>query len=210
MRKRSRRNFLATLPLGAGLLRGARSANQSAPLKDEGLSAERVAAFIDESHLSSRSSRVENNTLVRRTHWKSQDIANASASLVERWTGTPVGFRCEIEIMGERESWSAPVCVSAAYPAQNTTAFWTSWDHHPDGIADKWSDPMVPASLRTVRYTYGAPRYMISKPGIPWYSWEQRPDGETYFSVPVFTWIESAGPGCSIAIIALATSVGTR
>ena len=58
----------------------------------------------------------------------------------------------------------------------------------------------VPAGLRSIRYSYGGPRYTIRRPGMPWYSWAQRPNNENYFSVPVFSWIEPGKAGCSVVI----------
>lgn len=193
---RSRREFLAALPVGISVTRG----TGFSEIKSGRLNPDSIAVGIGDSDSSKLISGLISGVPQRRTKWTSKGDVNAHVFVLERWTKTASGYRCEIEITGEGQPWGAPISVSIAYSSGPGGRFWTSWDHHPDGSPDKWSDPIVPATLRTIRYSYGGPRFSIPHPGIPWYSWSQRPDGENYFSVPVFTWIENDKSGCSVAI----------
>ncbi len=197
----SRREFISALSVGAGVLYGAQSQSSESSAGRRCPDPYCVEVRLEDSVLRGRvSSKTSNGVLRRKSRWTGKTGSGRRASIVERWTRTAAGHRCEIEIRGEKTPWSAPVRVSIAYPARATTRIWTCWDHYPEGPRSEWTDPLIPAPLQAIRYTYGGPRYTLEHPGIPWYSWGQQHHGERYFSVPVFTWIEPGTSGCSVIL----------
>lgn len=118
---------------------------------------------------------------------------NDRCMLVQRFKPGVDSISWEIGITGDGEPWSVPIHASVRYPAKTDTLFWTAWDAPPDG------DLLKPAPLSAGRcYTYGAPRYTMERPGMPWWNCGQRPNGEHYIALPLVTLIEPGQAGFSL------------
>ncbi len=114
------------------------------------------------------------------------------------------GIRWEIEITGESElPWSAPITATLGFDLEdNGTAgktFWAGWDKPADS-EDMLGDPLRPSKIVSKVYTYGAPRFKTDRTLFPWYSWGQRPRGENYISLPLFTLLEPKIGGLTLAV----------
>jgi hypothetical protein len=144
-----------------------------------------------------------------------------SCTLVEHLYSSGSSVRWEMEITGGDTPWTTPIISSFKYPAQETTAYWTTWgrpevniDSLNDGSLRKrlklmndegnnWLDPLVPVPFGEAVYHFGAPRMTYENPEIAFCPFDAPWMNSTYdlFSVPIVSVIDSkSGTGMSIVL----------
>ena len=134
---------------------------------------------------------------------KVKAVNGESCNIHEEFIPEDNGIRWEIEITGESDlPWSVPITATLGFDVTDNRTpvktFWAAWDKPADS-EDMLGDPLRPSKIVSTVYTYGAPRFKTDRTLFPWYSWGQRPRGENYISLPLFTLLESKIGGLTLA-----------
>ena len=134
---------------------------------------------------------------------KVKAVNGESCNIHEEFIHEDNGIRWEIEITGESDlPWSVPITATLGFDVTDNRTpvktFWAAWDKPADS-EDMLGDPLRPSKIVSKVYTYGAPRFKTDRTLFPWYSWGQRPRGENYISLPLFTLLESKIGGLTLA-----------
>lgn len=183
-RLRTRREFITTAALGSlgalGAIRalGGPSAGPAARLDADAVSValgsgrmrllSTLPGFGPEGAATMRSA-ADGSLEVGRA-WTSPD--GHRCSVLERFTQGDSGeLRWTVEVRGEGAAFSAPIRLSALYPAAAGSRFWTAWSDpgQPAGAAPcepmaQWADPLVARPFCRRHFFYGAPAYSHEEP----------------------------------------------
>lgn len=115
---------------------------------------------------------------IRFEHTLYSDSLKQTCTLIEIFRATGNSIRWEMEIIGDRSPFSAPIKTVVLYPAGRESRFWTSWgapqfdsancgpqllaalSPYKNSPAKKgWMDPLVPVPFSKQTLYYGAPPF---------------------------------------------------